>query len=156
MDQNLFAVAQNIWGLALFSVNFFFFFDILKKMSMRFIRSFLLVNRGMVDTLRCKGLSARREWSKKELGHQINDLGLIALKFAVLKFTRKLSNITIHIQIPHSDRFCIIFFFFFCISWFLHQGCVTTCSIKKQTQTVEQRMQCSIVKTKHFHMLNPF
>ena len=83
---------------------------------MRFIRSFLLVNRGMVDTLRCKGLSARREWSKKELGHQINDLGLIALKFAVLKFTRKLSNITIHIQIPHSDRFCIIFFFFFFVS----------------------------------------
>ena len=124
---------------------------------MRFIRFFLLVNRGMVDTLRCKGLSARRKWSKKELGHQINDSELIALKFAVLKFTRKLSNITIHIQIPHSDRFCIIFFV--CVSLDCCIKAVSPASqyvALKNTQTVEQRMQCSIVKTKHFHMLNPF
>ena len=46
----------------------------------------------------CNGISTGGKWSKKEQQHHINVLELMAVKFAVLTFTKNLSNLSIHIQ----------------------------------------------------------
>ena len=43
----------------------------------------------------CNGISIGRKWLKKEQGHQINVLELMAVKFAILTFTKSPSNLNI-------------------------------------------------------------
>ena len=49
----------------------------------------------------CNGISTGEKWSKKEQQHHINVLELVAVKFAILTFTKNLSNLTIHIQMDN-------------------------------------------------------
>ena len=48
-----------------------------------------------------KGISTGSKWLKKEQGHHIDVLELMALKFAILTFTKNLSHLTIHIQMDN-------------------------------------------------------
>ena len=49
----------------------------------------------------CKGVSTGGKWSKEERRFHINVLGLLALKFAILIFTKNLSHLTIHVQVDN-------------------------------------------------------
>ena len=46
-----------------------------------------------------KGVSTGEKWSKEEKHFYINVLELLALKFAMLTFTKNLSHWTIHVQV---------------------------------------------------------
>ena len=49
----------------------------------------------------CNRISTEGKWSRKEQGRHINVLELMAVKFAILTFTKNLSNLTIHIQMDN-------------------------------------------------------
>ena len=48
-----------------------------------------------------KGVSIGGKWSKEEKHFHINVLELLALKFAILTFTKNLSHLTIHVQVDN-------------------------------------------------------
>lgn len=50
----------------------------------------------------------RGELSRKEQGHQVNVLELTTVKFAILKFTNNLSNITTHNQM--NNKVALLYF----------------------------------------------
>ena len=49
----------------------------------------------------CKGFSAGWKWSKEEKHFHINVLELLALKCAILTFTKNLSHLSIHVQVEN-------------------------------------------------------
>ena len=49
----------------------------------------------------CKGVSTGEKWLKEEKHFHINAQELVALKFAILTFTKNLSHLTIHVQVDN-------------------------------------------------------
>ena len=49
----------------------------------------------------CKGVSTGGKWSKEEKHFHINVLELLALKIAILTFTKNLSHLIIHFQVDN-------------------------------------------------------
>ena len=56
-----------------------------------------------------KGVSTGEKWPKEEKHFHINVLELLALKFAILTFTKNLSHLTIHVQVGNKVALAYLF-----------------------------------------------
>ena len=56
-----------------------------------------------------KGVSTGEKWPKEEKHFHINVLELLALKIAILTFTKNLSHLTIHVQVGNKVALAYLF-----------------------------------------------